>query len=70
MGMDREKGRERVNLGVEANLLAHDVLELGLADGASGVAEGPIVRDEAKVRPERESDGKGWYKELVSLILW
>ncbi len=44
-----------MNLRVEADLLAHDVLELGLADSAVGVAEGPVVGDEAKVRPVEAS---------------
>jgi hypothetical protein len=39
------------HLGVETDLLAHDVLELRLADCAVGVAQGPIVRDEAEVGP-------------------
>ncbi len=42
------------HLGVEADLLAHDVLELRLADGAVGVAQGPVVRDEAEVGPGGE----------------
>jgi hypothetical protein len=37
------------HLGVEADLLAHNVLELRLANSAVGVAQGPVVRDEAEV---------------------
>ncbi len=48
--MRREEERVR-NLGIEANLLAHDVLELGLAYCAVGVAECPFVRDEGEIGP-------------------
>ena len=47
------------DLRVEAYLLAHDVLELRLANVAGGVAEGPVVRDEAKVRSGGEIEGLG-----------
>jgi hypothetical protein len=54
------------HLGVEADLLAHDVLELRLADGAVGVAQGPVVRDEAEVGPgERKAREGGRGKRAI-----